>query len=268
MEKKRIACIHIYTSCILVYRGYTCLMEKSFSGSIYLNSLLWLDCSQRRLYSAAVKLMWRVEERRGRDSTKLVRHPTNLWSSHPPCEYKKRKQKNSRVYRLNDPKDKLEKENQNVILYREKKTIENREKKNKKTEKQKNSSWMCLFLSYPIFLIGNWPFFLSFPFCSSFSLLLRVAVCVCVSYIQRQLYTSLWKQNKKGSTYFFFVLLFSLAILFEFKSVISTRKLFPGLLLRPTQPVHPSPPESCNGAAALNCSRRVRLFAPIQSALS
>jgi hypothetical protein len=88
---------------------------------------------------------------------------------------RKGKQKNSRVYRLNDPKDKLEKENQNVILYKEKKTIENREKNRKK--KQNNSSWMCLFLSYPIFLIGNWPFFLSFPFCSSFSLLLRVAVC-------------------------------------------------------------------------------------------
>ena len=265
MEKKRIACIYIYTSCILVYRGYTCLMEKSFSGSIYLNSLLWLDCSQRRLYSAAVKLMWRVEERRGRDSTKLVRHPTNLWSSHPPCEYKKRKQKNSRVYRLNDPKDKLEKENQNVILYREKKTIENREKKNKKTEKQKNSSWMCLFLSYPIFLIGNWPFFLSFPFCSSFSLLLRVGVCVCQLHSAPVVHVSLKTKQKRFHLFYFF--LFSLAILFEFKS-ISTRKLFPGLLLRPTQPVHPSPPESCNGAAALNCSRRVRLFAPIQSALS
>ena len=124
---------------------------------------------------------------------------------------------------------------------------------------------MCLFLSYPIFLIGNWPFFLSFPFCSSFSLLLRVGVCVCQLHSAPVVHVSLKTKQKRFHLFYFF--LFSLAILFEFKS-ISTRKLFPGLLLRPTQPVHPSPPESCNGAAALNCSRRVRLFAPIQSALS
>lgn len=105
------------------------------------------------------------------------------------------------------------------------------------------------------------------PLVSLLFFFLAVVTCGCVSVTFSASCTRPFeKQNKKGSTYFFFVL-FSLAILFEFKS-ISTRKLFPGLLLRPTQPVHPSPPESCNGAAALNCSRRVRLFAPIQSTLS
>lgn len=140
-----------------------------------------------------------------------------------------------------------EKENQNVYTRKEK------EKERRRRRVNSAAAAGCVFcLSYPIFLIGNWPFFL--PFCSSTVLRVSVTFNASASCVYRRVcgctrhsFFILRRTKRKHKFQFWIHNVFSM--LEEIVSWLLPSSGYFFFFFGP--PVHPSPPESCNGAAAI-----------------